>query len=114
VRTTSGGIVATALISSCENWRPRAAAICATSRQTIKPCQERRLKRCWDGQRRHRPRYRVAVAGLGEDAALDYGLGQLLDEKSTGMYKSLGHRYLLVGRVLANALCRLLDLSNER
>jgi hypothetical protein len=34
------GIVATALISSCENWRPRAATICATSHVaagTIKP-----------------------------------------------------------------------------
>jgi hypothetical protein len=78
------GIAATALISSCENCRPRAAAICATSlvgARRIEPRQERLLERCRDRRRSNRTRCHVPVAGFYEQAALDHGLGQFLDEQ---------------------------------
>ena len=53
----------------------------ARRRQAIEPRQQRGVQRRRDRQRRHRPRHRVVIAGVREHAALEHGLGQLLDEQ---------------------------------
>ena len=58
------------------------------------------MERRRDRQRRHRPRHRIVVAGFREHAALDHGLGQLLDEQR----HAIGAIDDLVGDLLGQGL----------
>ena len=49
--------------------------------EPVEAGHQRILQRRRDRKRRQRARHHIVIAGVGEEARLDHGLGQLLDEQ---------------------------------